>query len=317
MMRIAYHASHEQFAPSALRHLAAEAERAGFDAIASSDHLAPWDARNDVCGAAWTWIPTVLSATRLPVSVVTTAGWRYPPLVLAQSIATIGEMFPGRLAVTLGSGEALNEAIVARDWPGKDERNRLLQEHVHAIDEWLRGRTSPDGSRLWLTPDVAPPLSVAAVTRETAAWVGTWWDWLATIGDTPRAARERVEAFRRVRGEHGHVTLKVQICVAPSEEAAIDEAMREWRTVLLDPAELAELRTPEDFERAAASISREHVRERIAPVTSADALGELVEEYARLDPDVIILHDVGRAQDVIRLAQTGVLDEVRTARASR
>ena len=41
-MLISYHASHEQFQPDELLTLAVQAERAGFDAVFSSDHLQPW-----------------------------------------------------------------------------------------------------------------------------------------------------------------------------------------------------------------------------------------------------------------------------------
>ena len=44
-MKIGYHASHEQFAPSALRDLAVAAQAAGFQAIKCSDHFQPWSAR--------------------------------------------------------------------------------------------------------------------------------------------------------------------------------------------------------------------------------------------------------------------------------
>lgn len=44
-MEIAYHASHEQFPPSKLLSYAIQAEKAGFDAIHSSDHFHPWSKR--------------------------------------------------------------------------------------------------------------------------------------------------------------------------------------------------------------------------------------------------------------------------------
>jgi coenzyme F420-dependent glucose-6-phosphate dehydrogenase len=40
--RFGYHASHEQFAPSALLRYAELAEKAGFDTVKSSDHFHPW-----------------------------------------------------------------------------------------------------------------------------------------------------------------------------------------------------------------------------------------------------------------------------------
>jgi len=42
MIRIGFHASHEQFPPSELLGLVQEAEAAGFDCAMSSDHFQPW-----------------------------------------------------------------------------------------------------------------------------------------------------------------------------------------------------------------------------------------------------------------------------------
>ena len=51
---------HERFGPDELLHQAVEAEKAGFDAVACSDHLAPWWEDGDPApaqsGNAWVWL---------------------------------------------------------------------------------------------------------------------------------------------------------------------------------------------------------------------------------------------------------------------
>src|SRR5215216_5611370 len=112
MTLIGYHASHEQFAPSALRDLVVLAEQAGFHAAKSSDHFHPWSERQGQSGFAWSWLGATMQATRLPFGIISAPGYRYHPAILAQAAATCGEMFPGRLSwLALGSGEHLNESI--------------------------------------------------------------------------------------------------------------------------------------------------------------------------------------------------------------
>lgn len=304
-MRIAYHASHEQFAPRAMLDLAVRAAGAGFDAIASSDHLAPWSDRRGVSGGAWPWLGAVLERTGLPASVVTTPGWRYPPLVLAQSMATLADLYPGRLTVTLGSGEALNERLVSDDWPAKPERDRLLRERVERIAGFLGGGADGD-ARLYLVPEEPPVLSVAAVTVPTAGWIGGWWDRLTTVADTIEATRDRVAAFRDARGDAGHVILKLQISVDADRETAVTLAHREWGVALVGAAELTELRTPAAFEAAAAaSVTREKVEGAIRPVTSRAELEDALGAFAELDPELLIVHDVAPAQRLIDLYAGG------------
>src|SRR5215210_160762 len=116
MTLIGYHASHEQFPPSELVRCAQAAEAAGFTAISCSDHFHPWTDAQGQCGFAWAWLGAAMQATSLPFSVVNAPGQRYNPAIIAQAVATLAEMFPGRFTLTIGSGEALNEHITGDPW---------------------------------------------------------------------------------------------------------------------------------------------------------------------------------------------------------
>lgn len=64
MVLIGFHASHEQVHPRVLLDDAVHAERAGFDAVMCSDHLAPWTQAQGHSGFTWTWLGAALQATR-------------------------------------------------------------------------------------------------------------------------------------------------------------------------------------------------------------------------------------------------------------
>jgi len=125
MALFSYHASQEQFSPKELLELVVRAERAGFDGAFSSDDLQPWGRAQGHSGFAWSWLGAALQAThKLTFSAITVpSGWRYHPVVLAQAIATLGHMFPGRLPwVAFGSGEAMNECATGASWPTSTAR---------------------------------------------------------------------------------------------------------------------------------------------------------------------------------------------------
>ena len=63
MVRIGYHASHEQFTPGELVGYAVAAEQAGFSCVMSSDHLAPWSERQGQSGFAWAWLGSAMQAS--------------------------------------------------------------------------------------------------------------------------------------------------------------------------------------------------------------------------------------------------------------
>src|SRR5512145_347781 len=136
---IGYHASHEQHPPSALLAAARAAAEAGFGAVSSSDHLSPWSRAQGESGFAWSWLGAAMQLVDLPFGVVNAPGQRYHPAIIAQAIATLAEMYPDRLWVALGSGEASNEHVTAEPWPPKSVRNERLVECVGVIRDLLRG----------------------------------------------------------------------------------------------------------------------------------------------------------------------------------
>src|SRR5687767_4645335 len=84
---IGFHASHEQWPPSALVRFVRLLQASGFTAAMSSDHFHPWTERDGASGFAWTWLGAALQATRLPFGVVSAPGQRYHPAIIAQAAA--------------------------------------------------------------------------------------------------------------------------------------------------------------------------------------------------------------------------------------
>ncbi|HEV8374491.1 MAG TPA: TIGR03885 family FMN-dependent LLM class oxidoreductase [Actinomycetota bacterium] len=300
---IGFHASHEQLAPSALLRSVVAAEAAGFQAASCSDHFAPWSSRQGNSGFAWSWLGAALQATGLAFGVVNAPGQRYHPAIIAQAAATLSEMFPGRFWVALGSGEASNEHITGDRWPTKAERTARLGEAVAVIRALLAGETvSHDGlvkvdrAKLWTLPEQPPMLVGAAISAETAAWVGTWADALITVNQPHDKLRAVIDAFRAGGGEGKPLCLQVHLSWAADEETALAVAHDQWRTNVFDSSLMFELELPEQFDTAARFVAREDVRSAV--LVSAD-LGRhtaWLGEYVELGFDELYLHEVGQAE---------------------
>ena len=116
---IGYHASHEQFPPSALLRWSARPSRPGSGRRCARTTSARGASRAGQSGFAWSWLGAALQATGLPFGVVNAPGQRYHPAIIAQAAATLSEMFPGRFWVALGSGEASNEHVTGDRWPAQ------------------------------------------------------------------------------------------------------------------------------------------------------------------------------------------------------
>jgi coenzyme F420-dependent glucose-6-phosphate dehydrogenase len=305
MAQICYHASHEQFSPSHLLQLVKKAESAGFEGIHSSDHFHPWSVRQGQSGFAFSWVAAALQATSLPFSMICIPGQRYHPAIAAQAIATLGEMFPGRISFEMGSGEAINEIITGDPWPPKEVRNARLEQSVEVIRNLLRGdEVTYDGhvkvkhARLYTRPSVLPLLFGAAISEETCRWVGQWADGLITTAESDiELTKNKIAAFQNNGGQGKPVYLQYGFSYARSGRDALEGAWDQWRSNILPRQKLASFQRVEDFDKAGITTTKEEVAKAIPILTSMGQLGIRIEELKNLNPDRIILHNINRLQE--------------------
>jgi probable non-F420 flavinoid oxidoreductase len=302
MTRFGYHASHEQFAPDLLRWTKL-AEEAGFECAMSSDHFHPWSERQGNAGFAWSWLGAAMEGTSLPFGIISAPGYRYHPAIIAQGAATLSQMYPDRLWLALGSGEAINEAITGLAWPEKRERNARLLECAEVIKALLagdtvthRGRVTVVEAKLYTRP-VKPPLLIgAAVTESTAEWLGGWADGLLTVHAAPGQLAKVVEAFRSGGGAGKPIILQAAVSWAPTEEEAESEALHQWASNAAGGEVNWDLRRPQDFDLIGRLLKAEDMRKSV--LISAD-LGQQrawLAEFAGMGFAEIHLHQVGRRQ---------------------
>ena len=320
MARFGYHASHEQFAPSDLLRWIKLAAAAGFTCAMSSDHFHPWSERQGQSGFAWSWVAAALESTNIPVGIISAPGYRYNPAVIAQGAATLAEMYPGRFWLALGSGEAINEAITGLAWPDKLERNARLAECVQVIRSLLsgekvthRGRVTVVEAKLYTLPRQAPLILGAAVTEETAEWVGGWADGLITIQAEPASLSRIVDAFCRGGGSGKPRFLQVALSWAETEEEAEAHAHDQWRSNVIGGEVNWDLRRPQDFDLASRFVSAADVRKFVLVSSDLGKHRAWLQEYVGLGFSQIQLHQVGRNQEAFieRFAQK-VLPELIT-----
>jgi coenzyme F420-dependent glucose-6-phosphate dehydrogenase len=319
---IGYHCSHEQHPPSALLRYVAAAERAGFGAAMCSDHFAPWGMQQGHSGFAWSWLGAALQATRLGFGTVTAPGQRYHPAIVAQAAATLTEMYPGRMWLALGTGEALNEHITGDHWPAKPARRARLRECVDVMRALFAGETvthqgliKVHEARLHTRPKQPPLLFGAAISARSAEWVGAWADGLITVARPEAELREVVEGFRRGGGEGKPMYLQACVSFAPSDAEAEAAAFAGWRNLAVGSAEFkADVAAPELFDAAAAFVRPEDVRSVVR--VSADPLqhAALLEADGALGFERIYVHHVGVDQErFIDAFSSDVLPRLRQA----
>lgn len=304
MALIGYHASHEQFRPGELLRWAVLAEECGFQAINCSDHFYPWSERQGQSGFSFAWLGAALQATKLPIGVVCTPGYRYHPAVVAQAVSTLGEMFPDRFWISLGSGEALNERITGQKWPIKSERNERLKECAGIIARLLKGETvthhgytTTEEAKLYTLAPKTPLILGAAVTAATAEWLGTWADGMITISQPHSELKKVVEAFRKNAGKDKPIFLKVQLSYAGSMEESERGAFDQWRTNIFSGTVLGDLWRVEQFDALGEQVQPNQLSKMVRISNDLNKHADWIRQDTTLGFERIILHNVNREQE--------------------
>ena len=254
-------ASSEEFTPTEMLEQAQAAEQAGFDAIGASDHFAPWFPDGEA-SQAWVFLGALGQVTTKPIGTgVTPVLHHYHPGLIAQAFMSLEELYPGRVFLGVGSGEAVNESPLGLDWPPYAEQKERFEAGLEAITRlWDGEMVTMDGgwfglkeAKLWTRAESRPKMYVSAFGPQAAAVAGRYGDGLWTIGDTEQAP-EVIEAYRkscRESGkEEGEIIFQAGFAWAESEEAAIRGA-RKWKPTQLPELFLEDIRDQDDMQRRA------------------------------------------------------------------
>jgi probable non-F420 flavinoid oxidoreductase len=302
MTVIGFHNSHEQIHPGELLTAVRHAEEAGFTAAMCSDHFAPWNLEQGHSGFAWSWLGAAMATTGLPFGVVNAPGQRYHPAIVAQAIATLGAMFPGRFWAALGSGEAMNEHVTGDRWPRKDVRDARLRECVAIIRALLAGEevthdglVTVDRARIWTLPEQPPALIAPAVTVATARAGADWADGMVTINQPHDRLREMIAAYRDAGGR-GKLVLQLHLSYDPDPDKALAIAFEEWHSNVFPPPLCWDLDTPQAFDLASAHVTPADVAEVVRVSADLGRHAAWIDEYVELGFDEVYLHHVGQEQ---------------------
>jgi G6PDH family F420-dependent oxidoreductase len=302
-MEIGYALSSEEHRPLDLVRHAQRAEEAGFPYALISDHFHPWTDRQGEAPFVWGVIGAIAVSTetlRLGTG-VTCPLIRTHPAIVAQAAATAAASMPGRFCLGVGTGENLNEHVVAEGWPPADERLEMLEEAVAlmrrlwegALTSWEGKHYRVDNARLYTLPDETVEVVVAAGGPEAAELAGRIGDGL--VSTAPDA--ELVQEFERAGG-HGQPRYgQLTVCYAETEEEARQTALEWWPIAGLKGPMSQELPLPSDFEEAAEMVDEESIAEHIVCGPDPRAHLEGIGRFAEAGFDHVYVHQVGPDQD--------------------
>ncbi|TCK30919.1 coenzyme F420-dependent glucose-6-phosphate dehydrogenase [Ancylobacter aquaticus] len=332
MLKLGYKASAEQFDARRLLDYAVLAERCGFDSVFVSDHFQPWRHTGGHAPSAIAWLGALGASTSRIVmgTSVLTPTFRHHPSMVAQSFGTLGQLYPGRVILGVGSGESLNEVpATGAPWPEMKERFARLREAVRLIRQlWSEERVSFEGTyyrteraTIYDRPENPVPIYIAGAGPMVAKFAGRAGDgFICTSGkawelyrDTllPNVAAGLEEAGREAESYDQMIEMKVSF---DTDRARALADTRNWAALALSPEEKHSVDDPLEMERLADALPAERAASRWIVSDDADEHVERIRPYVELGFRHLVFHAPGEDQErFLTLYSRAVLPKLRAA----
>ena len=302
MAQIGVGMSSEELSAREIVRAVALAEEVGFRHAWVSDHFHPWIDAQRQSPFVWSTLGAIaIAIEQMHIGTgVTCPILRILPAIIAQTAATTQCLFDGRFWLGVGSGEALNEHILATKWPEARVRLEMLEEAVSIIRRlWWGESTSHYGTyfqvenaRIYSLPAVVPRITVSAFGEQAA-------DLAARIGDglvSTKPVDDIIRAFR-AKGGTGPALAQVKVAWADSVSKAEDLAFERWPTSGL-AGELSQGDfTPRHFEQATSVLHKKDVVTGFACGPDPERHIEAIQEYVDVGYDEIYVTQVGPDQE--------------------
>jgi coenzyme F420-dependent glucose-6-phosphate dehydrogenase len=305
LIKFGIHAAHEQLNPSDLLGDVIKMEENGIERCWTSDHYMPWWHSGAAGGAAWPWLGAALARTEKLVmgTGVTAPILRYHPAIVAQVFATLGYMFPNRVFLGVGKGEALNEVTSGNHWPSSRERFQRLKEAIHLIkklwtEKWVtfKGQYySVRDSNLYTKPEKPIPLYVAALGEQSAMLAGEEANGFVTNElDVEKIKNKLFPAIKEgaKKSSKDYHSLERILFIPASYDEDKDKALRSisfWRGAMIKAFYEVDFHDPRKIEENGQVIGNDTLEKMTLVVSNAEEAIKKLQKYVELGFTEIVM----------------------------
>ncbi len=300
-LRLGIILSSEEFSPNDLVRFGVLAEKVGLDSVWGSDHFHPWFHTEGHGVFIWHVLSSVGTLTRRTVlgTSVTCPLFRYPPAIVAQSFATLSCLFPGRVFLGVGTGEALNEIPCGFDWPNTHyERLERLKEALLIIRLlWTKNHVTYKGkyyrvikANLYDKPTLQIPIHVASTGVKGAELAGILGDAFMSLPTddislyTAKLFPTLERSLRNVGRDPSAIekSLSIQAGFVNGDHEAALRSLYKWRSTLLPVFFDLGVYDTRYIEKHGVRVSREAIEKFFLVADSEEAVIKFYEKFIRI-----------------------------------
>jgi coenzyme F420-dependent glucose-6-phosphate dehydrogenase len=251
------------------------------------------------------------------VTGVTAPVYRYHPAIIAQAFASLDVLYPGRIGLGLGSGEAMNESPVGFDWPRARARLTRTKEAIQIIRELWEGKN--DGfvnfngeyflmrnAKLYTPPAKRIPIYMAATGQQATKVAAKYSDGLISYLRPAEADKvlRLFDSTAEKKGRDPNSLEKIaEYKVSFSED--YDQAFKSatfWRATLIKNVFDSDISDPRKLQRKAEKeVPDEKLKQAIQITTSIEDCIRSIEEYFKAGFTRVYIHST--SPDEIKFIQ--------------
>jgi coenzyme F420-dependent glucose-6-phosphate dehydrogenase len=244
---------------------------------------------------------------------VMTPTFRYNPAVVAQAFATMGVLYPGRIFLGVGSGEALNEIATGwrGEWPEFKERFARLRESVDLMRAlWTEDRVNFAGeyystvdASIYDRPETPIPIYIAAGGPMVARYAGRAGDgFICTSGKGAALYEDELlpaVAEGAEKAGKGPDDVDRMIEIKLSYDTDFDTALentRFWAPLALSKEQKHDITDPVEMEKAADALPIEQIASRWIVGNDPDKVVADIKQYIDWGLNHLVFHAPGHDQ---------------------
>jgi coenzyme F420-dependent glucose-6-phosphate dehydrogenase len=243
---------------------------------------------------------------------VLTATFRYNPAVIAQAFATMGCLYPGRVMLGLGTGEALNEvAVSGMVWPEFKERFARMREAIDLMRRlWTEDHVdhageyyTTVGATVYDRPANPIPIYVAAGGPVVARYAGRVGDgFICTSGKGMALYQEELvpainEGIAKAERTPGSLDRMIEVKLSYDHDADFAlNATRFWAPLSLTAEQKHSVTSSTEMEALADQLPIEQVAKRWIVASKPDQAIEAIKPYVEAGFTNLVIHAPGADQ---------------------
>ena len=323
MTKISIQAAHEQVNPNDLLKDVITMDENGIQRCWTSDHYMPWWDSGASGGAAWPWIGAALARTRNIVvgTGVTAPILRYHPAIVAQVFATLEYMFPNRVFLGIGRGEALNEVTSGHSWPSNSEKFERLKEAIYIIRKlWTGNWVDFKGnyywvrdSKLYTKPSNHIPLYLAGIGKQSARLAGEEADGFVTNELDVEVIRDKLfPALKKGAMSSGKDFDSLEKILFLPASYHVDkqkalESIRFWRGAMIKAFFDVDVHDPRKIQENGQIIGDDTLEKKLLVISTAEEGIQKLKKYIELGfTEIVLTNSSPNRDELVKLISENI-----------